>query len=290
MHNKHVTDGINKDLDLVRTREWYLDLIKDWEDPFGIPKIKLHENHWVVRDDLIEYGSKCRFGDYLVKNCEYDTLVYVQPRFGYAGISLSYLANKYNKKLVLFMPSSKEISEHQAVCIEKGAITKFRRIAAMPNLNRIAKQWAEKNDAFFIPLGLVNPFVTACIVKTCDSIIKEWGHPKHIWTAISTGVLSRGLQIGFNRTTFHSVAVARNLKEGELGNSEIFSHPKLFTQNVSKDWVPPFPSASNYDAKVWEYMKIHGEDGSMMWNVAGNCSSSIDKLKINSYRDWGEVK
>ena len=290
MHNKHIIDGINKDLGNVRNRDWYLSLINNWDDPFGLPIIKQHDDFFVVRDDMIELGSKCRFGDYLIKNCEYDTLVYVQPRFGFAGISLAYLAKKYNKKLVLFMPSSKEISEHQAVCIERGAIPKFYRIAAMPNLNRIAKKWAETNNAFFIPLGLVHPLVTASIVKTCDSIIKTWGHPKEVWVAISTGVLSRGLQIGFHKSTFHSVAVARNLKQGELGYSEVYSHPKLFTQNVSKDWVPPFPSASNYDAKVWEYMKNSGSHGALMWNVAGNVTSNLDKSTIDSYRDWGEIR
>ena len=290
MHNKHIIDGINKDVDLVKTRDWYLDLVKDWEDPFGLPQIKLHDNYWVVRDDLLEVGSKCRFGDYMVKNCEYDTLVYVQPRFGFAGISLSYLAKKYNKKLVLFMPSSKEISEHQAVCIERGAIPKFHRIAAMPNLNKIAKKWALENNAFFIPLGLVHPFVTASIVKTCESIIQEWGHPKEVWVAISTGVLSRGLQIGFHKSRFNSVAVARNLKEGELGCSEVYSHPKLFTQNVSKFWVPPFPSASNYDAKVWEYMSKYAREGALMWNVAGNITSNLDKTTIDSKREWGEIR
>ena len=290
MHNNHVIDQINKDHTNIKNRQWYLQLIKGWDDPFGIPKIKMHDNYFVVRDDLIEYGSKCRFGDYLVKNCEYDTLVYVQPRFGFAGISLSYLAQKYNKKLVLFMPSSKEISEHQAVCIERGAEVKFRRIAAMPNLNRIAKKWAEENNAFFIPLGLVHPLVTASIVKTCDDIIKHWGEPKEVWTAISTGVLSRGLQIGFPNATFHSVAVARNLKSGELGYASVYSHEKAFNQNVSKDWVPPFPSASNYDAKVWEYMKKHASEGALMWNVAGNVTSNIDKSTIDSQRNWGEVR
>lgn len=290
MHNNHITDGINKDLGNVKNREWYLDLVKDWEDPFGLPTIKLHDDFFVVRDDIIEYGSKCRFGDFLVRNCDYDTLVYVQPRFGFAGISLSYLAEKYGKKLVLFMPSSKEISEHQAVCIERGAIAKFRRIAAMPNLNSIAKDWAKANNAFFIPLGLYHPVVTASIVKTCDTIIKEWGHPKEIWTAISTGVLSRGLQIGFHKTRFNSVAVARNLKAGELGYSDVYSHPKAFNQDVSRDWVPPFPSASNYDAKVWEFMKKNGQEGALMWNVAGNVTSSLDKSTIDSQRDWGEVR
>tara|TARA_R100000808_G_C2131441_1_gene140582 strand:+ start:678 stop:1553 length:876 start_codon:yes stop_codon:yes gene_type:complete len=289
-HNNHIIDGINKDLTHFYDREYYLDLAKDWEDPFGMPKIKNHNGFDVVRDDLLEYGSKCRFGDLLISQVKEDTLVYVQPRFGYAGISLSYLAHKYNKRLILFMPSSKQISEHQAVCIERGAIPKFRRIAAMPNLNRIAKQWSLENNAFFIPLGLVHPLVTAAIVKICENLRGSWKDPETIWCAISTGVLSRGLQIGFPNTNFKAVAVARNLKQGELGRSDVFSHYKSFHSNVDIKYDPPFPSASNYDAKVWEFMIKHGKEGDMMWNVAGNCASKLNKDNIDSQRQWGEIR
>ena len=63
------------------------------------------------------------------------------------------------------MPSSKRISHHQACCIEQGAEASFHRIAAMPNLNKIAKEWADqKANAFFVPLGL----------KTQNESQQEW--------------------------------------------------------------------------------------------------------------------
>mgnify|MGYP000364805063 CR=1 FL=1 len=109
-HNKHTESTFNQDLNLVRPdRDAWLELAGDWQDPFGDPKVVEHNGFNVVRDDLMGYGSKCRFGDILVSKAESDTLVYVQPRYGFAGISLAYLAKKYNKKLVLFSPSQKEI-------------------------------------------------------------------------------------------------------------------------------------------------------------------------------------
>jgi hypothetical protein len=104
-----------------------------------------------VRDDLI-VGTKTRAGDLLMSKLNHDTIVYSQPRVGLAGVSLLDVAKHYNKKIVLFMPASKTISHHQACCIEQGAIPIFERIAAMPNLNLKAKEWADKNDAFFVPL------------------------------------------------------------------------------------------------------------------------------------------
>ena len=167
-HNNHVLDGINKDLQ-TRSREEWLSMTDGWQDPYGVPDVVMHEGVRVVRDDHM-VGSKCRFADLLMQNVKEDTIVYVQPRFGLAGVSIIESAAKYGKKVVLFMPSSKKVSQHQAVCIERGAEPIFRRIAAMPVLNKYAKEWAQENSAAFVPLGLRHELVTACAVRVLSLI------------------------------------------------------------------------------------------------------------------------
>jgi hypothetical protein len=211
-HNKHTDVLMNQDLNLMMpNKQAWLDLAGDWQDPFEAPQLVDHDGFKVVREDLMGFGSKCRFGDILVSTCRQDTLVYVQPRYGFAGISLAYLAKKYNKKLVLFSPSQKEISDHQAICVEMGAEMKFKRIAAMPVLNAHAKKWAEDNGAFFIPLGLRHELVTAAAVKVAHDLAEKHGYPEEVWSAISTGVLQRSLQIAWPDAKFNGVAVARNI-------------------------------------------------------------------------------
>jgi len=291
-HNKHTELLLNQDLNLMMpNRQAWLDLAGDWVDPFPAPELVDHNGFKVVREDMMGFGSKCRFGDILVQTCPKDTLVYVQPRYGFAGISLAYLAKKYNKKLVLFSPSQKEISDHQAICIERGAEMKFRRVAAMPNLNRIAKQWAEDNNAFFIPLGLKHELVTAAAVKVAYDLAEKHGYPDEAWSAISTGVLQRSLQIAWPDTKFNAVAVARNIQKGERGVATMWSHPKAFNQNVDKEYFPPFPSALNYDAKAWEFMVRHGKPGAWFWNVGGDPKpeSEETKKKTKSEREWGQI-
>lgn len=290
-HNNHTKSKFNQDLNLAYpNRDAWLELAGDWKDPFDAPIVKEHEGFNVVREDLMGFGSKCRFGDILVSTCQSDTLVYVQPRYGFAGISLAYLAQKYNKKLVLFSPSQKEISDHQAICIERGADMRFRRIAAMPNLNKIAKDWAQENNAFFIPLGLRHELVTAAAVRVAYDLAQKHGEPKEVWSAISTGVLSRALQIAWPNADFNAVAVARNIKDGELGRAKVWSHPKEFSQNVAPQYEPPFSSALNYDAKAWEFMVKHGNEGAWFWNVGGApVPEFLDKSTIKSERAWGEI-
>jgi len=139
-HNNHVIDGFNKDvgmLDYDTAKDHFLSLAENWEDPNPDPIITEHEGVKVLRDDLIT-GTKVRGGDLLISKAPSDTIVYVQPRVGLAGVSILDVAKRYDKKVVLFMPSSKKVSHHQACCIERGATPVFKRIAAMPNLNKMA--------------------------------------------------------------------------------------------------------------------------------------------------------
>ena len=289
-HNKHFIDGVNKDVGALYTfedaKERYLELANGWEDPYGIPKIVVHDGIRVVRDDFL-VGSKVRGGDCLISSLpeHIDTIVYVQPRTGLAGVSILDVAKHYNKKVRLFMPSSKRISVHQACCIERGADVSFHRIAAMPNLNLIAKKWADEHpNAFFIPLGLKHELVTAGIVKTASSIPE----PEVVYVATSTGVLTRALQIAWPNAEFISVCVSRNMKAGELGRAKPISEALAFTSSEKKENLPPFPNIDTYDGKVWKFIPKNSDKDILFWNV-GKEPELIDASIIDrtdSYRDW----
>jgi len=285
-HNKHTIDGVNKDVGLMGwegAKEYYLQLADTWVDPYPAPVVKMHDGIRCVRDDLI-VGTKVRGGDCLLSGVNHGTIVYVQPRTGLAGVSILDVAKRYNKKVKLFMPSSGRISLHQACCIEQGAEVEFHRIAAMPNLNAIAQKWAmEQDDAFFVPLGLKHEKVTAGIIKAASQIEA----PDEVYVAISTGVLSRALQIAWPNAKFHSVAVARNLKAGELGRAEVISEPLAFTQSEYKDNLPPFPCIDTYDGKVWKYIPKNTGRNILFWNVGKEPVLNDETIyDVNSYRPW----
>lgn len=288
-HDTHVIDNVNKDL-VGKSLQYYLDLAGDWVDPYGLPQVHNHDGFNVVRDDLIEIGSKGRFADLYVSRTKADHFVYVAPRVGYAGISLARVCAQYGRRLTLFAPASKQISEHQALALSYGAEMRFVRIASMPVLNKYAAEYAAETGAQFIPLGLKDPLVTAAIVKTCRNLAEKHGEPQEVWSAISTGVLSRGLQIGWPNAKFHAVAVARNLKAGELGRASVTSYPKPFQYECKT--IPPFPSIKTYDAKAWETMQRFGSPGAWFWNVASELSNPLVpdiQRSILSQRDWNDL-
>jgi hypothetical protein len=286
-HDTHVIDGFNKDIGLMspeEAKEHYLSLCEGWTPYNPNPVVVEHEGVFVVRDDLT-VGTKTRAGDLLMSKVKADTLVYCQPRVGLAGVSLCDVALRHpEKKIVLFMPSSKKISIHQACCIERGVTPIFERIAAMPNLNLYAKRWAAENGAYFIPLGLKHELATAAIVHAASTIEE----PEEVYVAISTGVLSRALQIAWPNAKFTCVAVARNLKAGELGRANVISEPLEFAQSEKAENLPPFPSVATYDSKIWKYIPKNTGRRILMWNVGTDPilhdKSIIDRT--DSYRAW----
>jgi hypothetical protein len=290
-HNKHVIDNTNKDINTIyHNRESYLKLTENFKSLLPNIVIEKHEGINVVREDLVlKGGTKTRAGEFLISQTKKDTLVYVAPRVGYAGIAIMELAKIYNKEVIFFMPACKEISDHQSIIISmKPKNVEFVRIAAMPNLNIIAKKYADKNGYTFIPFGLNHPYTIAGFVKACENILENHNEPEEMWSVVSTGVLTRGIQIGFKNTIMKGVAVARNMKQGELGRTSIISEPLAFLSNEKKENLPPFNTIPSYDGKAWKYIPKNTERNIWFWNVAGEIEKpqNFDKSLIKSYKEW----
>lgn len=277
----------NLDLANGRSLEYYLDLTKDYKHDFTFT-IKDIEGFKVVDDGEFLYGTKAKMADFFISQVKEDAMVYVAPRTGYAPFSLCYLAKKYNKKLYLVMPASKEASEHQRTAIEYGGIPIFLRIPAMPTANIWAKQFAEKIGAKYLPFGLKHEMVVAGGVRVFYDNFKDMDI-QTMWSVMSTGVLSRTLQIALPNTKFHAVAVARNIQDGELGRAKFYTHSKPFLKE--SNIIPPFDCIRTYDAKGWELLKENGNPGDWFWNVAANMPKPSIKVEdIDSDRVWGDHK
>jgi hypothetical protein len=290
-HNNHIIDKVNKEINLTYPdKKSYLEITKNFKSLLPDIIIKEHEGVKVVREDLaLKGGTKSRAGEFLISNTKKNTLVYVVPRVGHAGIAIMELAKLYNKEVIFFMPSCKEISDHQSYIINMGPKkVEFERIAAMPNLNKIAKKYAEQNGYEFLPFGLNHTDTIAGFVRVCDNILKNYDEPEEMWSVVSTGVLTRGIQIGFENTKMKGVCVARNMKAGELGRTEIISEPLPFLKNEKNENLPPFNTVPSYDGKGWKYVPKNTNKNVWFWNVAGNINKpeGFDKKLIDSYRPW----
>ena len=279
------TDQSNLDMEGGRDLNYYLNMTKDYKPDFTFT-IKNVEGYNLIDDGEFQWGTKAKMGDFMISQVKEDTLIYVAPRTGYAPYSLSYLAKKYNKKLILFMPASKEASEHPLRVIEDGATPIFLKTPAMPTINAWAKDFAKKIGAKYLPFGLKHEQVVAGGVKIFHEAFKD-KNIEEMWTVFSTGVLSRTLQIALPNAVFNAVAVARNVQPGELGRARFYTHTKEFLKPADID--TPFDCIKTYDAKGWEYMKKYGKEGDWFWNVARNMPKpTIKPSDVDSQREWGD--
>lgn len=277
------TDGYVQSMDRARARGHYLEMLRDYSCPYPDPVVQVHDGVRVVRDDLI-VGTKARAADPVVARSNAENFVYVQPRTGLAGVALTEVTKNHDRKCTLFMPACKEISYHQACCIERGAHPEFRRIAAMPNLNKYAREWAAEGGHEFVPLGLRHPLATAGIVRAAVTVPE----PEFCYVAMSTGVLCRALQIAWPNTRFIGIAVARNIQNGEKGEAMVFTEPLAFQTPEKQENLPPFPTVPTYDGKVWKYVPKNFDRDILFWNVGTDpvLHDQTIPSRTDSQRDW----
>jgi len=293
-HDRPTTSDAHRELDEYG-RQVLVAMVNTWQDPFPQPEVlsyRLDRRRYVrvVRDDLFEFGTKARAVSAVLHQPVYgraDTIVYVAPRAGWAPISLTKVARIMGKRVILFCPAAKELSQHQRAAYELGAELRFVKIAAMPVLQRYAKDFAKARGYTFFPLGLAVPGAVAGLAKV--AVCLDLGKVEEVWCVMSTGVLSRALQVAWPKARHFGVAVARNLHEGEKGVATVLSHPLPFLKDAPFNERPPYPSATNYDAKAWKFVVSNASNNAVVWNVAGELSMTFKKKPPISARAWGDL-
>jgi hypothetical protein len=257
------------------TADYYLDLIGDWQDPNPPPVIVEHEGIHVVRDDMLEVGSKARAADYLIRNAKQNEIVYgSSPATGYAQMSLPYVCSKYGKKAVIFMAerSMDKLHPYQKKAIELGADMRWVKMGMLPVTEKRARDYVaeDPDNKLLVPIGVRHDTAIGCLIKVARSLPIE---PTEVWSVGSSGTLTRSLQLAFPKAMVHVVSVGHTMKEEDIGRAYYHKSPYKFDKPVKKEHVPPFPSAPTYDAKAWHIMKdyqsIYGKSGDtcLFWNV-----------------------
>jgi len=253
------------------TDEDYLELVKDWTDPYPTPQLIEHDGVLVVRDDLLNAGSKVRFIDYLIEsNKDINEWVFGScPATGYAQISLPIVCKRHNKKAVLFMAKrdEKNLTEYQKRGIELGVDYHWVENGMLTVTQKRAKDYAaESSDRMVLPLGLEHPTVLGSIIKVARDLPVT---PTEVWTVGSSGTLNRGLQLAWPHATIHVISVGHGMSEREIGRAIYHRSEYKFDQPVKEDEMPPFPSAPTYDAKAWKFIQELSDkkDTTLFWNV-----------------------
>ena len=236
----------------------------DFKTNLPKPIVREHEGIQVVRDDLIEGGTKRRaFYTYVKSRPKTYEFVYASPRQGYAQLSLAYACKDLGRKATVTVPKGKrywltdEAEELGAKIIEVP-------MGFLTNIQAKAKKYCLEHGAHLIPFGGDHPIIIEAMRQTALSLDIT---PTEIWTVMSSGVLSRGLQGAFPNAKVYGVRIGHNTTDRERGRAETFKSKYKFHQECKENERPPFQSSLTYDSKAWTFIKEHASDGALFWNV-----------------------
>jgi hypothetical protein len=240
----------------------YTDIKCDVELPK--PIIEEIEGIKVVRDDLLDGGTKRRaFTKYVASLPNVQEFVYASPRQGYAQLSLAYACKDLNRRCTVTVPKgarywlTDEAEKLGANIIEVP-------MGYLSNIQHKARVYCEETESHLIPFGGDHPIIIQAMTETALSLDIN---PEEVWTVMSSGVLSRGLQQAWPDAKVYGVQIGHNTTEEEMGRAETFRSKYKFQQECKKDERPPFPSSLTYDSKAWTFIKEHATKGALFWNV-----------------------
>ena len=195
------------------------------------PIIEEFDGIQVVRDDLLNGGTKRRAFNYYVASLpEVKEFVYASPRQGYAQLSLAYSCRDLNRKCTVTVPKGKrywltdeaERLGCKIIEVPMGYLT---------NIQHKARVYCEKNGAHLIPFGGDHPIIVEAM---CSEANRLDINPTEVWTVISSGVLSRGLQRCWPDAKIYGVKIGHNTTEREMGRAECYRSKYKFQQECKK--------------------------------------------------------
>ena len=238
-------------------------------DSYSLPLVteQIDDMLWVVRDDLLDGGSKTRFLPYLIGNA--DELVFGGPFCGGAPLALSVIGKQYGRKVTLFYAARKTLHPRQLEAVRNGAtIKEVGPFGFMSNVQAKARRYCEETGALFLPLGFDVPEASKPFIEVMREVRTRLGFFDQVWCAAGSGMLARCLGVAFPDSAIMACAVglkSRHDNQSLTNNVTIHVSPYEFKQECKTEC--PFPCCPNYDRKAWEMMLDKRSGRVLFWNV-----------------------
>ena len=240
----------------------------------------------VVRDDDLVGGTKQRaLVEYIFRRPARE-FVYAGPTCGYAQVALAVAAQRLGKQGTAAVAMERPMSDLTRFAQSLGAKVLEKR---RPNFMKAVKAMAEEyvatkearegpNAVELLPFGLqseeyIDMLAGAVRRALPQSLVDD--PPRRVWLACGSGVILRALHRVWPTTFFFPIQVGKQIYDDivEGIRHKIFKAPEKFYEDAL--WPPPFRSVKNYDAKIWQFVAEHGEDGDLIWNVGKDAPSRV---------------
>lgn len=232
------------------------------------PVLERHGEITVLRDDLLEGGTKLRFLPFLCQGAGH--VVYSGPFCGGAPLALSVYGKEAGVRVSLFYAARNALKPRQAKAKANGADLHLVPNGYTTVVQKRARDFADESGALFLPLGFDLPIVRDPFSGFIASVRRIVGDPPEVWCATGSGMLARWLGEGFPNSAVFGVAVglpSRHTNQTYPPNVTLITPVLRFEQRAKAK--PPFPACSHYEAKAWELCAARGAQA-LFWNVMGD--------------------
>jgi hypothetical protein len=224
------------------------------------PVLAEHEGIVVLRDDLLEGGSKVRVAPRLLASNE--EWVFAGPAQGYAQLALAIACEQEGKRAVFFTAARKVPHPLTAQAMRHGLKVVWVPHGRMSNVQAKARAYCAMTGATHIPLGLLLPGMEDALAGLARSLPAD---PREVWVTAGSGTLARACGRAWPDAELHAVQVGMAPRLPARCVHHIAPEPF----EAPAQLPPPFPSARAYDAKAWRFAATLGRrDGhALFWNV-----------------------
>jgi hypothetical protein len=235
----------------------------------GLPPVVLrYEGIDVVRDDMLEGGSKSRFSPFLIEGAR--EVVYGGPCAGGALLALSVIGRRLSIKVTLFYAARRPRNWHknQRAAKANGATIYLVPTGYMTHVQAKAQAYAAARSALFLPLGFNVPQASEPFIDAMRQVRRRLDLPDEIWCATGSGMLARCLGVAFPDSEVLGVSVglaSRHDKQKFTENVRLIESGYAFAAPAKSR--PLFPSSAEYDAKAWELCVRMLKGRPLFWNV-----------------------
>mmetsp|Transcript_420 Transcript_420/g.676 ORF Transcript_420/g.676 Transcript_420/m.676 type:complete len:737 (+) Transcript_420:51-2261(+) len=256
-----------------------------------------NQQNYILFDDgaVCVGGSKQRFLGRLL--CDefpptVEEFVYAGPDCGFAQVALAYTALLVGKKAVVFLNTARNLQAAPPPLVAmamqlQGVIhvspTESHR--SLHDTELAAAQYVAKDPVrrVMMPFGLKFDSQHAYFKMFKEAIVEALPEkyrpttapgglgiqPKRLWVVAGSGFIFSILHSIWPLTQLQVVQVGKTIWPDQMptgNNSQLFKAPQKFAETSPQQ--PPYNSVPWYDAKVWQFIQTHGEEGDAIWNVA----------------------
>lgn len=234
---------------------------------------------YVVRDDLLPGGTKLRYALALAQ--QHRELVYASSAQGGAQLALAYAAKLTGHKATLFIAHRAEMHARTREAVQLGAKLYQVQPGYLNVVQARAKAYAASRvalGAFYVAFGGDSPEALGAIASAAKYVHVEHGPFDEVWSAAGSGVLTRGLQLGFPAST-RIVAVCCGHEYESLGRAQLYYSGVAYGHDEKRS--PPWPACPTYERKAWQFCLAHKRGARVLfWNVMGPSPTRVSSIGV----------